>query len=61
LETYDGTVDLDEHVKHMDTVLDYHSAKGAAKFKLFVLTLKGAAMVWFKGLQDKSINFMGRT
>ncbi|MCH95345.1 hypothetical protein A2U01_0016320, partial [Trifolium medium] len=26
LETYDGTTDPDEHVKHIDTVLDYYQA-----------------------------------
>ncbi|MCI44081.1 hypothetical protein A2U01_0065320, partial [Trifolium medium] len=49
LETYDGTIDPDEHVEHIDTVLDYYQAPGPIKCKLSVLTLKGAVMTWFKG------------
>jgi len=56
LETYDGTTDPDEHVEHIDTVLEYHQARGEAKCKLFILTLKGATMTWFKGFEDNSIN-----
>jgi hypothetical protein len=48
LETYNGTTDLDGHLDHLDTVLDYYQARGATKCRLFVLTLKGAAMTWFK-------------
>jgi hypothetical protein len=40
----------------MDTILDYHQARGAVKCRLFVITLKGFAMSWFKGRQDNSIN-----
>jgi hypothetical protein len=46
LETYDGTTNPDEHI---DTVLDYHQARGSVKCKLFVLTLTRANMIWFKG------------
>jgi hypothetical protein len=46
----------DEHIEHVDSVLDYHYARGAVKCKLFVLMLKGAAMGWFKGLRDSSID-----
>jgi len=56
LETYDGTANPDEHVEHLDTVLDYHCARGVVKYKLFVLMMKGAAMGWFKGLWDNSID-----
>jgi uncharacterized protein with von Willebrand factor type A (vWA) domain len=56
LETYDGTTNPDEHVEHLDTVLDYHQVPGVVKCKLFVLTLKGAVMTWFKGVEDSSIN-----
>jgi hypothetical protein len=45
-----GTVDLDKHVEHIDTVLDYHEVQVVAKCKLFVVTLKGPTMTWFKGL-----------
>ncbi|MCI17543.1 hypothetical protein A2U01_0038691, partial [Trifolium medium] len=37
LKTYDETADHDEHVKHINTVLDYHEAWVAVKCKLFVL------------------------
>ncbi|MCH81530.1 hypothetical protein A2U01_0002319 [Trifolium medium] len=56
LEIYDGTTDPDEHLEHIDTILDYYQAQGPVKWKLFVLTLKGSAMTWFKGLEDDSIN-----
>jgi hypothetical protein len=56
LETYDGTTDPDEHLEHIDIVLDYYQARGATKCRLFVLTLKGAAMSWFKGLDDNSFD-----
>lgn len=56
METYDGTTNANEHVEHLDIVLDYHQAWGAVKCKLFALTLKGATMTWFKGLEDNSIN-----
>lgn len=55
-KTYDGTTNPDEHMEHIDTVLDYHQAQGAVKCKLFVLTLKGTAISWFKGLEDNLIN-----
>ncbi|MCI46252.1 hypothetical protein A2U01_0067492, partial [Trifolium medium] len=56
LETYDGSTDPDEHVEHIDTILDYFQARRPIKCKLFVLTLKGAALTWFKGLEDNSID-----
>jgi hypothetical protein len=56
LETYDGTTDPDEHLEHIDIVLDYYQARGATKCRLFVLTLRGAAMSWFKGLDDNSFD-----
>ncbi|MCI74382.1 hypothetical protein A2U01_0095646, partial [Trifolium medium] len=43
-------------LEHIDTVMDYYQARGATKCRLFVLTLKGAAMTWFKGLEDDSID-----
>jgi hypothetical protein len=55
LETYDGTTDPDKHLEHIDIVLDYYQAQETIKCKLFVLTLKGAVMTWFKGLEDNSI------
>jgi hypothetical protein len=42
-ENYE-TVDLDKHVEHIDTVLDYHDVQGVAKCKFFVITLKGPTM-----------------
>jgi len=56
LETYDVTTDHDEHVEHIDTVLDYHQARGVVKCKQFVLCLKGADMTWSKGLEDNPLN-----
>ncbi|MCI61569.1 hypothetical protein A2U01_0082826, partial [Trifolium medium] len=48
--------DPDEHLEHIDTVLDYNQAHRTIKCKLFVLTLKCAAMTWFKGLEVNSID-----
>ncbi|MCH83723.1 hypothetical protein A2U01_0004549 [Trifolium medium] len=56
LETYNETEDSDEHVEHIDTILDYHQARGYVKCNLFVLTLTSSAMIWFKGLKDDSID-----
>jgi hypothetical protein len=56
LETYDGIADPDEHFEHIDTVLDYHQVCGPVKCKLFLLTLKGSDMTWFKGLKDDLID-----
>ncbi|GAU22979.1 hypothetical protein TSUD_98060 [Trifolium subterraneum] len=36
--------------------LDYHTARGAVKSKLFLLTLKGFAKTWFKKLPKGSID-----
>ncbi|MCH81098.1 hypothetical protein A2U01_0001877 [Trifolium medium] len=36
LETYDGSADPDEHVEHIDTVLDYYQALGPIKCKLLI-------------------------
>jgi hypothetical protein len=44
METYDGIADPDDHVEHIDTILDYHGARGFVNNKLFVFTLKGSAM-----------------
>jgi len=56
LEFYDGTGDPDEHVEHIDIVLNYHQGQEAVKCKLSVLSLKGAKMTWFKGLENDSID-----
>jgi hypothetical protein len=47
LEIYNSTIDPDEHVEHI-------RAQWAIRCKLIVLTLKGAAMTCFKGLEDNS-------
>jgi hypothetical protein len=44
METYDNTTNTDEHVEHMDIILNYHLARADVKCKLFVLTLKGPTM-----------------
>jgi hypothetical protein len=56
LKLYGGTKDPDEHVEHIDTVMDYHTARGAVKSKLFVLAFKGSAMTWLKNLPEGSID-----
>lgn len=44
LGSYDGYGDPNEHVEHMDTIINYHQARKVMKFKLFVMTLKRAGM-----------------
>lgn len=39
LLTYNGIKDLDEHIEHMDDLLDYDQAHEVVKCKLFALTL----------------------
>ncbi|PNX61651.1 hypothetical protein L195_g052569 [Trifolium pratense] len=56
LESCDGTSDPDEHGEHIYIILDYLFAWGAVKCKLFVLTLKGSAIPWFKNLPERSID-----
>lgn len=41
-------MDLDKHVEYVMNMLGYYHTHGAMKCKLFVLTLKGVAMTWFK-------------
>lgn len=53
LETYDETRDPYEHL----TMQDYHKSIRVVKGKVFVLTLKGTSMKWFKGLKDNSIRY----
>lgn len=48
LQSYDGTVYPNKHVKHESNRLDFNHAKGAVKCKLFTLTLIRATMTWFK-------------
>jgi len=39
MDSYDGTTDLDEHIKNIEVVLTYKLVRGAVKCKLFVITL----------------------
>lgn len=52
LESYNAIRNLDEHVEHLDMVLDYHQAKGVVKWKLFFLALNGMVMSGFKDFKD---------
>jgi hypothetical protein len=51
-------MDPDEHVEHIDTVLDYHEARGAVKCKLLVLTLKGSAMTYMVQRPQRWLNWL---
>lgn len=53
LDSYKCMGDLDEHVH---TMFDYYHPCGIVKCKLFVLTLKGVVITWFKTLPDSCIN-----
>ena len=55
MDSYDGTLDPDEHIENIEAVLTYCSVRGVVKCKLFVTTLRRGAMTWFKNLQRNSI------
>lgn len=59
LGNYDGLRDSNEHIKHVDTKLNYCNFKGALKCKLFTLSPKEVEITWFKTLPNESIN-LGR-
>jgi len=61
LETYDGTTNPDEHVEHLDTILDYHRARGAIKCNLFRLNTEGRRQDLVQGPTGQLYRFMGRT
>jgi len=56
MDSYDGTIDLDEHIENIEVVLTYRSIRGAEKCMLFVTTLRRGAMTWFKNLRRNSID-----
>jgi hypothetical protein len=54
MDSYDGTTNLDEHIKNIEAVLTYRSMQGAIKCKLFVTTLRRGAVTWFKNLRRRN-------
>lgn len=56
LDSHNETRDPDEHIEHVDNMLDYHHVQIVVRCKLFVLALKEVVMKWFKTLPDGYIN-----
>lgn len=56
MQSYDGNRDLNEHVKHVDNMLDYYHTLGVVKYNIFTLNLVEVLMVWFKPFSNGSIN-----
>jgi hypothetical protein len=56
MDSYDGTIDPDEHIEYIEAVLTYRSVQGALKCKLFVTTLRRGAVTWFKNLRRNFID-----
>ena len=56
MDSYDGTTDMDEHIKNIEAVLTYRSVQGVVKCKLFVTTLRRGVVTWFKDLWRNSID-----
>lgn len=40
MKSYDRAGDLDEHVEHVDNMIDYYHVEGAVRCKLFALTFR---------------------
>lgn len=53
--TYDGTSDLDEHIKNIYALLVYHGVPNAIKCRMFPTTLDKGAIAWHKSLLDEFI------
>lgn len=56
LDIYNCKGDPNEHVEHIDTILNYYHSRGVVDCKLFVLALKGYIMKRFKTLCDDCIS-----
>lgn len=56
LKEYDVKRDPDEHVKHVDDLLNYCHADEMVKWKLFALTLIRLAKLWLKVLLDENVD-----
>lgn len=59
MDSYDGTLDPDEHIENIEVVLTYRVVRGAVKYKIFVTTLRRGALSWFKNLTRNSIDTWG--
>ena len=56
LERYDGTTDPDDHVDAFLTQINLFATNDATLCRVFPITLKGAALSWFRGLPECSID-----
>lgn len=56
MDLYDGTTDPEDHILHVETMLDYHFINGAIKCRIFPTTLKGGAKTLYKSLSRNSIH-----
>lgn len=55
LAKYDGNADSDEHMQHVNDLLNYFSIDDTYKFKLFALNLIRMTEMWFNGFSHGSI------
>lgn len=56
LEWYDGTTDPNDHLDAFLTQINLYAIDDAVLCSVFPTTLKGAALSWFFGLPEWSIN-----
>ena len=54
LERYDGTTDPNDHVDAFLTRINLYAASDVALCRVFPITLKGAALSWFRSLPKRS-------
>jgi len=54
--TYDGKIDLVEHVSHFTQLMALYSWNDGLLCKVFLSSLGPAAMRWFNGLKKVSIH-----
>lgn len=52
---YDGTMDPFEHLETFKAQMTLHGFPGKVAYRVFLLTLKGSARVWFGSLVPSSI------
>ena len=56
LEHYDGTIDPDEHLDALLTQANLYTNDDAILCRFFPMSLKGSALMWYRGFPSRSIN-----
>ena len=52
LERYNGTTDPDDHIDSFLTQINLFATNDATLYRVFPITLKGAALSWFRSLPE---------